>query len=86
MQPSAFLAEAGSPADELSKKATLAFEQVEGTWTITTIHLDLIGHVSGIGGGKFEQLANDAKAKCPVPACLKQHHAGGETGDHMSER
>ena len=71
MQLSAFLAEAGSPAQELSTEATLTFEQVEGTWTITTIHLDLTGRVAGIDAAKFEQLANDAKAKCPVSRVLK---------------
>lgn len=71
MQLSAFLAEAGSPADELSTNATLTFEQVDGTWTITTIHLDLTGRVPGIDAAKFEALANDAKAKCPVSRVLK---------------
>ena len=71
MQLSAFLAEAGSPADELSTEATLTFEQVGGTWTITTIQLDLAGRVPGIDSAKFEQLANDAKAKCPVSRVLK---------------
>jgi len=71
MQLSAFLAEAGSPAEELSTNATLTFEEVEGTWTITTIHLDLTGRVAGIDAAKFEQLANDAKAKCPVSRVLK---------------
>jgi len=71
MQLSAFLAQAGTPADELSTEATLTFEQVEGTWTITTIHLDLTGRVPGIEQARFEEIANDAKAKCPVSRVLK---------------
>ena len=60
MQLSAFLAQAGTPADELSTEATLTFEQVDGTWTITTIHLDLTGRVPGIERAKFEEIASDA--------------------------
>lgn len=71
MQLSALLAAAGSPADELSTQATLTFEQVDGTWTITTIHLDLTGRVPGIDAAKFEEIANDAKVKCPVSRVLK---------------
>jgi lipoyl-dependent peroxiredoxin len=71
MQLSAFLANAGFPADELTTKATLTFEQVESTWTITSIHLDLAGRVPGIDAAKFQETANDAKAKCPVSRLLK---------------
>lgn len=71
MQLSAFLAQAGFTAEELSTNATLTFEQVDGTWTITTIHLDLTGRVPGIDAAKFEQIARDAKAKCPVSRVLK---------------
>jgi len=71
MQLSAFLAEAGSPADELVTDATLTFEQVEGAWTITTIHLDLTGRVSGIDAAQFEEIANRAKAQCPVSRVLR---------------
>src|SRR3954463_8785293 len=71
MQLSAFLAQAGNTAEELTTEATLTFEQVDGTWTITKIHLDLKGRVPGIDAAKFEQIANDAKAKCPVSRVLK---------------
>lgn len=71
MQLSAFLAEAGFTAEELTTNATLTFEQVEGTWTITTIRLDLHGRVPGIDAAKFEEIANEAKAKCPVSRVLK---------------
>ena len=71
MQLSAFLSEAGHAPEQLSVKATLTFEQVSGTWTITTINLDLSGRVPGIDAAKFEQLANEAKAKCPVSRVLK---------------
>ena len=71
MQLSALLSQAGFVADELATKATLTFEQVEGTWTISTIHLDLSGRVPGIDAAKFQNVANEAKAKCPVSRVLK---------------
>src|SRR6266480_4485622 len=71
MQLSAFLGQAGFTPEELSTNATLTFEQVDGTWTITTIRLDLTGRVPGIDAAKFEEIANDAKAKCPVSRALK---------------
>ena len=41
MALSAFLGNAGFTPERLSTKATLSFEQVEGKWTITDVHLDL---------------------------------------------
>jgi lipoyl-dependent peroxiredoxin len=57
--------------EELSTQATLTFEQVEGNWTITAVHLDVSGHVPGIDSAKFEELADQAKAGCPVSRVLR---------------
>jgi len=70
MQLSAFLGLAGFTPEELKTDATLTFEQVSGTWTITTIDLELTGRVPGIDQAKFEEIAADAKAKCPVSRLL----------------
>jgi osmotically inducible protein OsmC len=71
MQLSALLSGAGTPPEELAVRADLTFEQVQGTWTITKVHLDLTGKVPGLDAGKFTEIANDAKAKCPVSRVLK---------------
>jgi osmotically inducible protein OsmC len=71
MALSATLGAAGYTPDELSTRATLNFEQVGGQWTITAIHLDLTGLVPGIDAAKFQEIAADAKAKCPVSRVLK---------------
>jgi osmotically inducible protein OsmC len=71
MQLSAFLTQAGFVPQELSTRATLTFEQVSGTWTITTIHLDLAARVPNISQAQFETIAADAKAKCPISRVLK---------------
>src|SRR3954463_9166666 len=54
MALSAELGGAGFAAEKLSTQATLALEQVEGNWTITTIVLDLEAKVPGIAKDKFD--------------------------------
>jgi organic hydroperoxide reductase OsmC/OhrA len=46
-------------------------EQVDGNWTITAVHLNLTGRVPGIDAAKFEEIADQAKAGCPVSRVLK---------------
>lgn len=67
MQLSHFLAENGTPATEL--KATAAVKLVPGTG-ITESNITLVGTVPGLDAGKFEELANKAKAECPVSKAL----------------
>jgi lipoyl-dependent peroxiredoxin len=71
MALSAFLGRAGIAPQELSTNASLTMEQVDGNWTIKAIHLDLMGRVPGIDAAKFQQIAEDAKANCPVSRVLK---------------
>ena len=71
MALSAFLGKAGFTPQELSTKAALTLDQVTGNWTITAIHLDLTGRVPGIDAAKFEEVAKEAKANCPVSRVLK---------------
>lgn len=64
------LSAAGFPPEKLSTRANLTLEQVQGNWTITTIHLELTGQVPGVERAKFDELANDAKATCIVSRAL----------------
>ena len=70
MALSAFLGRAGFTPDKLSTQATLTFEQVQGDWTVTGIHLDLTARVPKIARDKFQEIASDAKAKCPISRLL----------------
>lgn len=70
MALSAALGKAGHVPTRLSTRADLTFEQVGGNWTITTIDLNLTGSVPGIDQAKFETVAADAKANCPVSRVL----------------
>lgn len=67
MQLSHFLAENGTPADKLEAKAVVTL--VPGTG-ITGSALMLTGTVPGIDEAKFKELANKAKAECPVSKAL----------------
>jgi osmotically inducible protein OsmC len=68
MQLSALLADNGTPADRLDVTATV--ELVPGTG-ITGSALNLVGHVPGIDEATFKQIADKAKAVCPVSGALK---------------
>ncbi|TIQ51599.1 MAG: OsmC family peroxiredoxin, partial [Mesorhizobium sp.] len=61
------LAENGTPATELDAKAVVTL--VPGTG-ITGSALTLVGKVPGIDAAKFQELAEQAKAGCPVSKAL----------------
>ncbi|TIY10486.1 MAG: OsmC family protein [Mesorhizobium sp.] len=67
MQLSHVLAENGTPATELDAKAVVTL--VPGTG-ITGSALTLVGEVPGIDAAKFQELAEQAKAGCPVSKAL----------------
>ncbi len=67
MQLSHFLAENGTPAQGLD--VTAAVELVPGTG-ITGSALALVGDVPGIDAATFRELAEKAKAECPVSRAL----------------
>ena len=70
MALSAKLSAAGFKPEKLSTRANLSLEQVQGNWTITTIHLELNAKVPGVARAKFDELANDAKANCIISRAL----------------
>ena len=70
MATAAALGRAGLTADKLATTANLTLEQVSGNWTITTVDLAMTAKVPGIDAKKFDEIANDAKANCPVSRVL----------------
>lgn len=71
MQLSHFLAENGTPADELNAKAVVTYGPAEGGgFEITESALTLTGKVPGIEEAKFKELADKAKSTCPVSKAL----------------
>lgn len=71
MQLSHFLAENGTPAQNLEAKAVVTYGEASGGgFEITESALQLTGNVPGIDEAKFKELAEKAKAGCPVSKAL----------------
>lgn len=71
MSVSAKVSAAGFNPERLSTRANLTLEQVQGAWTITTIHLELTAKVPGIERTKFDEIAADAMNTCIISRALK---------------
>ena len=71
MALSLILSEAKLTAERMSTKAEVTLEQVDGGYTITSVHLTLNAKIPGADKSTFEKLANQAKAGCPVSKLLK---------------
>jgi osmotically inducible protein OsmC len=65
------LAGAGFTPEELRTDAKLTMERQGTEWSITAVRLELVARVPGIDEAKFQELANKAKAGCPVSRVLK---------------
>ncbi|WP_341487351.1 OsmC family protein [Pararhizobium sp. A13] len=70
MALSLILGEAGLTAESLDTTATVTLESVEGGFAITAINLKLAAKVPGTDKATFTDLANKAKAGCPVSKAL----------------
>ena len=70
MALSLILGEAKLVADQMDTSADVTLEQVEGGLAITAIHLTLKAKIPGTTQAAFQELANKAKAGCPVSKLL----------------
>jgi osmotically inducible protein OsmC len=64
------LGQAGMTAQELRTTATVSLEKVEGGFSITAIHLDLVAKIPGASQEAFDKAAQSAKENCPVSKLL----------------
>ena len=64
------LGQAGLTADELRTKATVSMEKVEGGFSITAVHLELVAKIPGASQEAFDKAATTAKENCPVSKLL----------------
>lgn len=69
MALSAKLTEAGHPPASLDTRAEVDLS-MEGGPTLSQIRLKVKAQVPGIDAGKFQAIAEDAKANCPVSKAL----------------
>jgi lipoyl-dependent peroxiredoxin len=70
MALSAQLGTANLTPSSIETSATLTMEKLDAGWTITAVHLDVVGKVPGADNAKFQELAGNAKSGCPVSKVL----------------
>ncbi len=70
MALSAQLGNANLTPSSIDTSATLTLEKLEAGWTITTVHLDVVGRVPGADNAAFQKAAENAKSGCPVSKVL----------------
>src|SRR5512143_856566 len=71
MALSAQLGTANLTPSSIETSATLTMEKLDAGWTITAVHLDVVGRVPGASQEAFMTAANNAKSGCPVSRVLK---------------
>jgi lipoyl-dependent peroxiredoxin len=64
------LGESGHPPEDLQTTANVCLEQLQEGFTITRIELHTVGRVPGVDAARFAELADEAKATCPVSRAL----------------
>jgi len=70
MALSAELGKAGLKPESIRTKATLTFEILDQGPTVTRIHLETTANVPGADAAAFANIANGAKANCPISRLL----------------
>lgn len=71
MALSMLLGEEDYTPDNIDTKAVVTLDKDGDGFSITAVHLDLRASVPGIDQATFEQIANKAKAGCPLSKVLK---------------
>lgn len=71
MALSLMLEQAGLTADKIETHAAVTLEKLASGYEITSSHLTVTATIPGADRAKFEELANKAKAGCPVSKVLK---------------
>ncbi len=70
MALSAQLGTANLTPESIKTNATLTMEKLDSGWTITAVHLDVVGKVPKADAASFQKAADAAKAGCPVSNVL----------------
>ncbi|MBC7499620.1 MAG: OsmC family protein [Herminiimonas sp.] len=68
---SLMLGEAGFTADKIETNAAVSLEKLDSGFEITSSHLTVVATIPGIDQTKFDDIANKAKAGCPISKLLK---------------
>jgi osmotically inducible protein OsmC len=70
MSLASLLEEQGTPAADIQTKARVRLEQTPDGFRITRITLQTVGDAPGVDPARFAELAEQAKATCPVSLAL----------------
>lgn len=70
MALSAQLGSANLTPSSIETAATLTMEKLDAGWTITAVHLDVVGRVPKADEAAFQKAAENAKSGCPVSKVL----------------
>lgn len=60
----------GRTAERLETSATVTLAKVDGDYSITAVHLDLVARIPGTDPATFAKIAQVAKEACPVSKLL----------------
>ena len=71
MALSKIIGDAGLTPDRIETSAEVSLEKIGDGFEITAIHLSTTGRVPGADEARFRELAEKAKAGCPVSKVLK---------------
>jgi len=71
MALSLMLGEAGLAAEKIETHAEVTLDKVGEGFEITASHLSVVASIPDADQAKFEEIANKAKAGCPVSKLLK---------------
>jgi len=71
MALSLMLGEAGLTPERIETHADVTLERIGGGFEITASHLAVTARIPGADDAKFQEIANKAKAGCPVSKLLK---------------
>lgn len=71
MALSLMLGQAGLTPDKIETHAAVTLDKVGDGFEITSSHLTVSAKIPGVDQAKFEEIANQAKAGCPVSKLLK---------------
>ena len=67
---SLMLSEAGLKPEKIETSAAVTLEKIGDGFEITSSHLDVVASIPGIDQARFDEIANKAKAGCPVSKLL----------------
>lgn len=71
MALSLILGEAGLKVEKIETHAEITLDKVGDGFEITASHLNVVATIPGASAAQFEELANKAKAGCPVSKLMK---------------